>query len=180
MYEVNLNSALVLITGTGQLIVDALEAGPGGALKRKLLIAPGVIEAWDECDCGILIQTLVRSYYSQIPLSGEAANEGTTNACTIPYVNFDVATSIGRCVHVGDETGRPPKAASVIDDGILDLRERYITRSTVICELSRLKDEDRVAEYFLGEQVGQGPSGGCAGSTLRWGFALVNRCPCGD
>lgn len=179
MYEVNLNSAMVLITGTGDAIVTSLEAGPGGPLKRKLLIAPGTVEAWDECDCGILIQTLVRTYYSQIPLSGEAAQDGTTNACTIPYVNFDVATSLGRCVHVGTEDGRPPKEAHVISNGILDLQERYLLRSMVNCVMSYAKENDRVAEYFIGEQVGVGPSGGCAGSTLRWGFALANRCPCG-
>lgn len=177
MFDI-LNAASIIITGTGQAIVNALEDGPGGALKRKLLLAPGTAEAWDECHCGFFIQTNTRTYFSTTPLSGEPTSSAIS--CAVPFVNFEITATQLRCSSGIDKSGNPPTPTRILTEGLLDQTERYLTRQALLCHLNELMDDSpqRINEFSVGEQVGVGPLGGCVGSSITYSFALLNRCPC--
>lgn len=165
----------IIVTGTGQAAVDALD-DVGPEVKRKCLLVPGIDVAWDQCQCGQFAQTLIAEYLTNTPFDGGNALAG--NGCGLSYRVISVATSLVRCIPTMDGNGHPPTCAKLLAAGVQDVRDRAAVRLGILCHLEDLLAADTISYYQIGPQTPLGEQGGCAGSVLVWSVALPNRCPC--
>lgn len=166
---------MIIVTGTGQAAVDALDdAGP--ELKRKCLLVPGIDVAWDQCQCGQFAQTIIGEYLTSTPFDG--GNGAVGNGCGQAYRVITVASSVVRCIPSMDQNGNPPTCDKLLTAGMQDVRDRTAVRLGVLCHLESLLEDDTISYYQIGQQTPLGEQGGCAGSVLTWSVALANRCPC--
>jgi hypothetical protein len=169
-------TTMIIVTGTGQAALDALEDAGGPEIRRKCLLIPGFDVAWDECQCGQFAQSLIAEYLTSTPFDG--GNAAIGNGCGSAYRVISVATSLVRCIPTMNERGEPPSCAKLLAAGIRDVQDRTAVRLGILCHLESLLESGDIEYFQIGQQTPLGEQGGCAGSVITWSVALRNSCPC--
>jgi hypothetical protein len=165
-----LDKISVIVTGVGQCVYDALDVKP----HRVCLMVPGEI-AWDECECGMLTQTVERvTPGTNFPIENE--NE-PFHKCGPPLVIVSVQVVVARCVQIPNDNGHPPKCSALQHDALQLERDRFYMIEAVTCCLQDMYENTDITAYSIGSAVSVGPGGMCAGVQMGYRFGLgARRC----
>ncbi len=151
----------ILVTG----IADALAATDAGAVDRACVV-PGDV-AWDECECGLLAVSPRRFFVSdEFPEGALGRGLVRTSPCNQPWLVAEVFISIIRCVPQPGDNQLAPTCEQLAAAGRVLLVDAYVTLDTTISILCELREDDRIIDYVLGEQLSRGPEGACVGTEL--------------
>lgn len=155
-----------------------------GEPARSCVTAGAV--AWDDCECGQLVVSIVRDFLSNsFPAqSADIATSSRAQCGGSPLLVVEYNISILRCVPGTDDNGNPPSCEA------LDLAAQHATEdawavrhATWCClnELRKTKDENNfteIVDFIVLDQTFVGPQGLCGGSALRALVAINNACIC--
>lgn len=168
-------SFAVIVTGVGESIVSALTATPesGGAPSgmRIVKMTPGSI-AWDGCDCGQLISSIVRiAPATRLPLAG-ALELRNGWGCHPHSMAAEVIVSLQRCVAGLDNFGKPPQPAAQYADALRQQGDAFAMRKGITCRLEEYLTATQIDAYLIGETTFPGPDGKCAAVNIPF-FVLI-------
>jgi len=169
-----------VVTGVAAA-VDAAQA-PGDALQRALFQFGEV--AWDDCQCGQLAVTVLRTYTSrEFPIDTSQQRRGN---CDTGYLVADCQLSVVRCVPFTGDLGDsalpvPPLVADVEAATRRRFVDEFVAWQTLSCMLSSWFDESpqRVAEWLVSDATSLGPLGGCGGVVIGFKVGFSRDCACG-
>lgn len=170
------DNLFIIVTGAAVAAYQELAATPAGAPDRFCPAVPGEV-AWDECECGLFVQTI----QEVVPSSNfptPAADQRTT-ACGPALVIVTVQASILRCVSTVADGGNPPPVptcATLLAESRTLEEDRIAVRRGITCFLRAQRDAYRILDFSVGAQSTLGPQGMCAGSIMPYRFALSNFC----
>lgn len=167
-----------IITG----LAAALATQSLGGTVDRVTLAPGQLLAWDNCSCGTLQLAQYVTYPSRhFPQDFSEQRVGT---CDQSYTVAQFVVGMVRCVPTPDEDGNAPTEVDLTVAAHIDWQDRQIIRNFLACYLAAVYEKPptptlRVGEWILGQTVGVGPFGGCAGSETRFKVAWWSDCQCG-
>ena len=159
---------------TGRSLLDcaatALGTTAAGTPPRVCFVV-GAELPWDNCQCGSLTVHVPRSYPSEhFP---DAKVVGPFKDCTTPFTVVEYVLTVLRCVPQSDDAGNPPSCDAVELAAATDMDDRTaVLWGTQCCLQQRM--------HMVGDQLGLGESGTCAGSELHVFVPLSNCWPCPD
>ena len=169
------DNVIMVVTGTGQCVYDALVDSPGGQPNRSCLLVPGQI-AWDECECGQLAQSIGDDFPSTtFPLP---AVDQRQQPCGPPLITVQVTLSLTRCVPVPGDNGKPPKCDKLRDAAVTLMWDRWLTRRAVTCCLRESQRANLITNFAVGSTSIVGPEGACAGFEMIYTLGFGGIC-CG-
>jgi len=123
----------------------------------RVVLAPGVNVAWDDCCDGQLAVRVVNT----VPQFQRNARQG----CPVGFL-VTLGVSLVRCVATLDDQGQPPAPWEMDHDGSVMMRDMGQIATALQC----FQPEHALSSY-LGEWVPLGPEGGCAGG--EWTFTVL-------
>lgn len=131
--------------------------------QRVVPIAPGLVPAWDECECGYLYGRVL----TITPFTGQ---QGRNNGmpCGVLYWVAEVAIAVVRCATGPDDNGKSPDAALVTSDG-----------QEMLDDLAAVEQVIRCSEYTRSiiQWSPMAEEGGCHGG--EWRFTIrYDACGC--
>jgi hypothetical protein len=158
----------------GQRLLDACSVALASPTATGVASAPdrAVLTSGDladDCDCGLLAVSVLRSYRSSAPPAETggftAGSSGAASPCVPPYVVAELAVRIVRCVPGPDERGRPPSPAAMLAAARQVESDAYEVECASLTALEALDGD--LDGWTVTNQPRTGPSGQCAGSELR-------------
>ncbi len=161
----------------GDCIAIALRDTPGTSYDAKMRVCypnfGGL--AWDDCDCGGVLQVSMGRRTSTVnfpqELSEIGANRPTACGAGSPMQDFTV--EFIRCWPGPDNRGRPPschtmvEATRKLDADITAIRKAMYD---CLCEQKQLRHID---DYVIRASQPAGPEGSCAGWTTNFSVSVV-------
>jgi len=164
-----------------ECVSQRLAETPGGEPERSCVVAGHV--AWDDCECGQLTVSIVRTYFSSnFPNEGNvdpapAGNRG----CGPPLMVVEYDITILRCAPIGDSDDLAPTCEALDAAAQVAAYDAWAVRWGAHCCLKAwAKSNDpniSIADFVFRGQEFVGPSGMCQGSTLKVLVGLINACP---
>lgn len=160
--------------------IDTTSSGP----PSRACVHTGEI-AWDDCECGQLIVSLVESFESEtFPDPATASFNGGARKCGAALFVYHYRVSMLRCAPVGGDNGEPPPCEAVTEAARVAIEDAWAVRAGLFCCLCEgstrsgaLKLFDR---YLVMPQVMEGPEGACQGSVVDLFIGVPNGgYPCG-
>jgi hypothetical protein len=150
----------ILVTGIG----SALAASAGGSVQRACVV-PGDI-AWDECDCGLLAISPNRWFLSDtFPAStGPGSRNGP---CELAWLVGELVIQVIRCAPNPRQGATSPTCAQLSAGAQVLVSDAYVTLATTLRILCELKEQGRIIDFSLNDEITRGPEGGCVGVELR-------------
>lgn len=128
-------------------------------------VVPGAI-AWDDCDCGALYVTVLRTFLSDT--FPEILEAPVGIGCDATQEVAEIVLQVLRCA---PNPGAPAELAPAED--ALDASARQLasdtfnTMAAVSLELCTMKDADEILDFLLMETTAVGQDGGCVGLELH-------------
>lgn len=160
----------VVIPYLGDML-EALATAASGALATpvgRVLVAPGLEVAWDECCDGQLWARVVEARESDAVLAPARLADGSACGPGAWLVTFGVG--VLRCTPSVDDRGRAPTADALTANALLLLEDQADVCLAIKC--SGVVASPRGMAW-----APLGPEGGCAGG--EWTFeVLVQGCGC--
>ncbi len=153
-------------------------AGTSLGLPARMCAHTGDI-AWDDCECGQLVVSLVNMFESAsfpAPWSGEE-NAGVRK-CGPPLFVFQYTVSMLRCAAGAD--GETPPCPALSAAARTATEDAWAVRAGITCcmcsGVTRDPDTgDKLFERFwVGPQTMDGPAGGCQGSVMSVMIGVKN------
>jgi hypothetical protein len=164
-----------------ECIHGRLETVPPGAPERSCVTAGQI--AWDDCECGQLIVSIGRTYFSSnFPTEGNAppANPGHSR-CGPPIQVTQYTVSILRCAPSGGDDPAPPTCVELDAAAKVAAIDAWAVRWGAHCclrEWAKSNDPDvSITDFLFQGQNFVGPNGACMGSELTILVGLINSCP---
>lgn len=173
MLTANYTDVTAVVIGAADAITDELASHGCGTLNRVCPLVPGDI-AWDECDCGLLAQSITQTFPSDT--FPTPASDRANTACGPQLHVVTVQVSITRCAPNVSDNGTTPSCDALRDAAVTLECDRQALRQGVRCYLHTLRETYQIAEYSVGTVTTQGPQGGCVGVELIYQFAVRNVC----
>lgn len=133
-------------------------------------VVPGAI-AWDECECGALYVTVVRTFYSE--LFPELLEAPFAVGCDASQEVAEIMIQVLRCAPSPDAPAELAPGADPLDDTARQIaQDAFTTRAAVELELCKMKGDNDVLDFIQLEQTAVGPEGGCVGTEFHVMVAL--------
>jgi len=157
----------------------ALSGSSSGPVSR-VVMAPGIEVAFDECDCGLLALTTGNAFPSRGPLMTNAGDTFLNCEPEVFAVTFNLA--VARCVPVSapDDDTAAPMPAQLIAAFTAQEEDAFLVReavANVLCALAG-PPTPTIAAWVINDRVPLGPLGGCAGTQLTFKVAWYRDCHC--
>lgn len=172
-FVTDFNGVITVVTGAATAVREGLISTGCGDVNRFCPIVPGNI-AWDECDCGMLAQTITQTFPSNV--FPTAAVDQRQTACGPNLLVVNVLATLVRCVPIMDDNGNPPNCLALEDAAVQLECDRQVLRYSITCYLRSLRDQYTIHEFSVGAASSTGPEGACAGIELPYQFAISNLC----
>jgi hypothetical protein len=154
----------------------------GLEVPNRAAVVPAPIVA-DECQCGLLAVAVPRIYGSDTALqdpTGGAVAVGPGASYPVDeiptWLNAEMQVAIMRCADIPD--GGVPTADTLAREAVTVHSDAYWVQVAVSCELARLRHEQMIEDYALGDQPFIEPAGSCQGGQYNVTVAIPNECPC--
>lgn len=155
--------------------IDTTSSGP----PSRACVHTGEI-AWDDCECGQLIVSLVDQFESDtFPNPAVAETNAGARKCGAPLWVYHYQVSMLRCAPIGDE-GEPPPCDAVTEAARVTIEDAWAVRTGLFCCLCRGVERDPDTgvklfdRYLVMPQVMDGPEGACQGSLIDLFIAVPN------
>lgn len=155
--------------------IDTTSSGP----PSRACVHTGEI-AWDDCECGQLIVSLIDQYESDtFPNPAQAETNAGARKCGAPLWVYHYQVSMLRCAPIGDEH-HPPTCAEVTEAARVTIEDAWAVRTGLFCCLCRGVERDPDTgiklfdRYLVNPQTMDGPEGACQGSLIELFIAVPN------
>ena len=156
--------------------IDTTSSGP----PNRACVHTGEI-AWDDCECGQLIVSLVEQFESDtFPEPANAAANGGTRKCGAGLFVYHYRVSMLRCAPVGGDNGEPPPCEAVTEAARVAIEDAWAVRAGLFCCLCRGVERDPDSgiklfdRYLVMPQIMEGPEGACQGSVVDLFIGVPN------
>lgn len=167
------DNVLMVVTGVGQCVYEALVESPGGQPDRYCVLVPGQI-AWDDCQCGQLAQSIGDDFPSSVfPIQ---ATDLRQQPCGPGLMVVQVTLSLTRCIPIPGDNGRAPRCDKLFTAAEILMWDRWLTRSAVTCCLMGVRRDNRLLEFAIGATSPVGPEGQCAGFEMTYTLGFGGVC----
>lgn len=160
--------------------IDTTSSGP----PSRACVHTGEI-AWDDCECGQLIVSLVESFESEtFPEPATASFNGGARKCGAALFVYHYRVSMLRCAPTGGDNGEPPPCEAVTEAARVAIEDAWAVRAGLFCCLcegsSRVGALKLFDRYLVMPQIMEGPEGACQGSVVDLFIGVPNGgYPCG-
>lgn len=148
-----------------------IETTSSGAPGRMCVHAGAV--AWDDCECGQLIVSLVDKFESgTFPNPWTATENAGARKCGAPLFVYHYTVSMLRCAPIGGENGEPPPCTEITNAARVTIEDAWAVLAGLSCCLCEGSVRDPVTgvrlfqSYWIAPQTMIGPEGGCQGSAV--------------
>lgn len=171
------------LADTLRLCVEARLTELGIEHPDRSCVITGSI-AWDDCECGQLVVSIVRQFPASQWPAVAAQPAGNNAKCGPPYFVIEFEISLLRCAPTTGDDGKPPPCEALAAAAQVSVADAAAVRQGALCCLITLARElvngrTEIHDYFVRDQPFTGSDGMCQGSSLNLLVALPNICPCG-
>lgn len=149
---------------TLQAGANAIAASGTEVITRICVVPAGI--ALDDCECGQLVATVDRWFYSEsFP---QEIGTGTTSisACNAPYVVGRLLYNITRCAPTPTGTAVSPTCVALDEAAKVYIMDAHNIRQSVTCKLEEMETAGDIVDYSVIEQNAVETQGMCVGSEL--------------
>lgn len=150
-------------------------AGAGLPAPCRACVVPGEV-AWDDCSSGGQLAITTTATYYSTSFPADASEDAVTSAtCTQGMVVASYEISLVRCIP--GPKGNPvraPTCEALSEAALLQHRDSYALRTSILCCLADLQHENVIVEYRVGRTETVGPEGNCGGSVIAISVGFVN------
>lgn len=151
----------------GDCIAVALRDTPGTSYTDKIrLVYPNFGGlAWDDCDCGGVLQISFGRRTSTLNFPQEFSETGSQRPTACRAGNFmqDYTVEFIRCWPSPSQQGRPPSPQSMMTATLELTRDVTTIRKAMYECLCQMKTEGKITDYIIRASQALGPEGSCAG-----------------
>jgi hypothetical protein len=151
----------------GDCVAIALRDTPGTSWTNKMrLVYPNFAGlAWDDCDCGGVLQVSFGRRTSTLNFPQEFNETGQNRPTGCRAGNFmqDYTLEFIRCWPSPDDRGRPPKPEYMMTATRELSRDITAIRNAMFDCLCAMKTERKITDYIVRSSQSLGPEGSCAG-----------------
>lgn len=153
-------------------------------LPNRVCIHTGEI-AWDDCECGQLVVSFIRSFETAVfPTPWDGTGNSGALKCGASVYAFEYQVSMLRCAAGAD--GETPDCSELNQSARGTIEDAWAVMAGLsCCKCNGLqRDPDTGIQPFqnflIGEQIMDGPEGGCQGSLVTVTVGIKNGgYPCG-
>lgn len=174
-FAYTVDNVLMVVTGVGHCVYEALVDSPAGQPQRYCSIVPGQI-AWDDCQCGQLAQSIGDDYPSTT--FPAPAIDTRQQPCGPGLIVTQVTLSLTRCIPVPGDNGRPPRCDKLLEASEILLWDKWLARRAITCCLLDMRHNGQLLDFAVGTATVVGPEGQCAGFELTYTLSFGGIC-CG-
>lgn len=136
------------------------EVTTAGFQLHRTGIVPGRI-AWDECECGTLVASLGRMWYSN-----NFPEPATVSQCGAAIICGDITFQILDCAPQ-PKVGELAPTVTALDASAAEvMATAWIMMTTVACALTGLEDRWEIMGQLVQPLLVTGPEGACVGSEV--------------
>jgi hypothetical protein len=133
-------------------------------------VVPGSV-VWDECDCGALYLTVLRTFLSDTFPEILAAPVGV--GCDASQEVAEIVVFVLRCAPSVNAPADLAPTPEALDGSARQLAaDMFNTLSAVTGELCRMKEDGDILDFLMQEGTAVGEEGGCVGMELHVLVAL--------
>jgi hypothetical protein len=133
-------------------------------------VVPGAI-TWDECECGALYLTVLRTFMSDT--FPEILEAPVGIGCDASQEVAEIVLQVLRCAPTPDAPAQLSPEADALDAAARQLAsDSFHTMAAVQTELCTMKDEYDILDFLVLETTAVGEEGGCVGLELHVMVAL--------
>lgn len=134
----------------------------------RVCVVPGAV-AWDECECGLLAVSVVRTYRSD---NFPTENETLQSLCSGAWRVSDLVVVVARCAPQPGENALAPTCIELDTSAQTTIIDAATVLSAVECRLEELRRDEDIVDYAVRPQTFVGPAGACVGSEIHVLVAL--------
>jgi hypothetical protein len=171
---------MTLLTGAGasytvasavlaRIVSDLAAAGVWDARNGRSGVVPGAI-AWDGCEqCGLLVVSLARTYYTDdFPTQSTAPQ----SSCQGAFLASEFTVQLIRCAPTVDAQGKGPSVTALDTSAQQIMGDAWLVLTATCCKLAELVLADQIVEYIVNQMVPVGPEGACVGTQVNFTVAM--------
>lgn len=142
----------------------------GEGLPGRMCVHTGEI-AWDDCECGQLVVSLMAKFDSgTFPEPWTGTENAGARKCGAPLFVYHYRVSMLRCAPTGGENGVPPTCDELRAAARVTVDDAWAVLAGLNCCLcadsTRTGGQRLFNSYHIGPQTMIGPEGGCQGSVV--------------
>lgn len=161
----------------GDCIGVALRDTPGTSYSTKMrAVYPNFGGlAWDDCDCGGVLQISFGRRAATLNFPQEFADTGAQRPTACRAGNFmqDYTVEFIRCWPSTQDNGRPPKPADMMTATRELSRDITAIRKAMYECLCAMKQDDKISDYIVRSSQPLGPEGSCTGWSTTFSIEAV-------
>lgn len=163
MARPNYSRILFDVLEQARLALEDEDRAPG-----RVVLAPGLMEAWDDCCDGQLYVRLPETFPSVTFPQFDTAQKGANLACAVKMLNLHIGLGVIRCAATLTDEGVAPTAEQVSADGMAMLDDMATLLEVITCKIPSIKGVEAVK---VDRWTPKGVQGGCHGG--EWGVHLA-------